>query len=42
MDAAFAAGAAAHGSIGKEERHAALRREVMEHVLDSGEVCVAP
>ena len=41
-DSPLAAGAAAHGAIGEEERHAALRREVMEHVLDPGEVRVAP
>ena len=41
-DVALAAGAAAHGAIGEEERHAALRGEVVEHVLDPGEVRVAP
>ena len=40
-DFAFAAGVAAHGAIGEQQRHAALRREVVEHVLDPGEVGVA-
>ena len=38
---AFAAGIGGHGAIGEEERHGAIGREVMEHVLHPGEVGVA-
>ena len=41
-DFALASRAAAHGAIGEKERHAAVRGEVVEHVLDPGEVRVAP
>lgn len=40
-DLPFAAEAAAQGAIGKEERYAALRGEVVEHELNLGGVCVA-
>ena len=32
-DVAFAAALAAHGAVGKEQRHATARGEVVQHVL---------
>lgn len=37
-DVALAAGIRAHRAIGEQQRHRAIRREVVEHVLDPGEV----
>ena len=35
---ALAAGIRTHRAIGEQQRHRAIRREVVEHVLDPGEV----
>ena len=37
-DVALAAGIRTHRAIGEQQRHRAIRREVVEHVLDPGEV----
>ena len=37
-DVTLAAGIRTHRAIGEQQRHRAIRREVVEHVLDPGEV----